>query len=502
VLRDLEVLVIDCQASGATPEHGDLLELGWGFVGPDGLRGVEAHWVRPKTDRRVPRVVRELLGWSEGCLREALDGRDAWARLLSGTSPGMPTIIHWARFERPFLHDLHGGDPPLAIRCLHAMAERLFAGLPTKNLRALAGHLGHSPALVRRARGHVEATAHVWRAILDNLEREGVERWEDLDALLARPIARGTKRVFPYSADRRRLLPDEPGVYRFLRSNGDVLYVGKAASIRKRVASHFVSRAKKDDAVEMLTQVADVAFTTTETALDAALLEVDEIQRLDPPYNVQLRVAERRAWFASRDFGDVVDAPDRLHPIGPLPSRRSVAGLAAMTRLLAGETATAQLRADAVGVPPAFAPEETRFDEVWTPFAPRVPLLAAGLALHRLPEEESPEEEGDEWTADRVRRHLVRTLAGESLLVRRASLLCLLADAQVVFRENGSERRLGDTDRRPRPRLERQRAFDAKRYDRLRVLATELRRVHLEGGFVEIRAGAHRLAVASLFSAL
>jgi DNA polymerase III epsilon subunit-like protein len=502
VLRALEVLVLDCQASGATPEHGDLLELGWGFAGPAGLRGVEAHWIRPSTDRRVPAPIRRLLGWDERCLETALDAAEAWARLLAQTTPGIPTVIHWARFERPFLRALHGGEPPFDIRCLHAIAERLFEGLPKKNIRALAGHLGHSTALVRRARGHVEATGHAWLAMIEKLERQGVTRWADLDAFLARPVARGAKFVFPYPAEKRRRLPDEPGVYRFLRSNGDVLYVGKAARIKTRVASHFASRARKDDALEMLTQVADVAATTTETPLEAALLEVDEIQRLDPPYNVQLRVAERRAWFASRDYADVLDAPDPLHRIGPLPSRWAVAGLAAMTKLLAGDDPTPDLRAAAVGAPRPFAPGRAMFEEVWAAFAPRIPLLVAGQALHRLREEPTEQEGEDVWTVERVRRHLARTLAGESLLVRRARLLCLLADAQVTFRENGRQRQIGGEVRRPRPRHDRQGAFDARSYDRLRVLATELRRVHLEGGLVEIRAGGHELPVASLFSAL
>jgi hypothetical protein len=501
VLRDLDVLVLDCQASGATPEHGDLLELGWGFAGPGGVHGVEAHWIRPASGRRIPGPVRRLLGWREECLETALDPKEAWARLLSQAAPGMPTVIHWARFERPFLRALHGGEPPLDIRCLHAIAERLFAGLPKKNIRALAGHLGHSAALVRSARGHVEATAHVWLAMVDRMEREGVTRWEDLDTLLARPVAPGAKVVFPYSSERRRALPDAPGVYRFLRSNGDVLYVGKAASIRKRVAGHFVSRAKKDDALEMLTQVADIAATTTETALEAALLEVDEIHRLDPPYNVQLRVAERRAWFASGDYRDVVDAPDDFHRVGPLPSRWAVAGLAAMTRLLAGDEPTAEILAAAVGAPKAFAPGREMFEGAWSAFAPRIPLLVAGQALHRLPEEASTDE-GDTWTPERIRRHLARTLAGESLLVRRARLLCLLADARVTFREDGRERTLGDGAPRRRSRHQRQQTFDAKAYDRLRVLATELRRVHLEGGLVEIFAGLHRLPVSSLFLAL
>src|SRR5258708_7668564 len=283
-LRDVEVLVIDCQAAGATPEHGDLLELGWGFVGPAGLRGVEAHWLRPKTSRPISQPVRRLLGWSEECLGQAIDAEVAWARLMEQARPGMPTVIHWARFEGPLLKAMHGSEPPLDVRCLHAMAERLLPGLPKKNLRALAGHLGHSAALVRRARGHVEATAFVWRALVPQLEGEGVARWTDLEGFLARPVARGTRPVFPCSAEKRRVLPDGPGVYRFVRSNGDVLYVGKAASLRKRVASHFASRSKRSDALEMLSHASDVTFTATATAVEAALLEVEEIQRLDPPY--------------------------------------------------------------------------------------------------------------------------------------------------------------------------------------------------------------------------
>jgi DNA polymerase III epsilon subunit-like protein len=501
-LRDLEVLVVDCQASGATPEHGDLLELAWGFVGPSGLRGVEAHWIRPKTGRPISVPVRRLLGWSEECLRTAIEAEVAWARLLAQTTAGMPTVIHWARFERTFLKALYGSEPPLDIRCLHAMAVRLFYGLPKKNLRALAGHLGHSASLLRQARGHVEATAHVWRAIMPRLEREGVARWGDLDAFLARPIARSTKPIFPYPAEKRRLLPDCPGVYRFLRSNGDALYVGKAASLRKRVTSHFASRNKKSDALEMLSQAADVAFTATETPLEAALLEVEEIHRLDPPYNAQLRVGERRAWFASRDFDDVRDAPDPGHRIGPLPSSGAVAGLSAMTKLLAGIEPSVALRAAAVRVPEGFAPDRVLFGEVWTTFAPQMPLLLAGRALHPLREEEASHEGADIWTHERVRRHLARTLAGESLLVRRARLLSLLADAHVSFCENGRERHLGEERGKPRSRLERELGFDAKTYDRIRVLATELRRIHLEGGYIQIRIGRHSLPIESLFSAL
>jgi DNA polymerase-3 subunit epsilon len=504
-LRDLRVLVLDGQASGASPAHGDLLELAWGIVDAHGLHDLASHWIKPKTQRPIPKPIRKLLDWRDENLASALAAEEAWRRVLALAAPtttsSVPTLIHWARFERPFLIDLHGGEPPLDVVCLHAIAERLFETLPKKNLRALAGHLGHSTSLVRNARGHVEATAFVWRAIVPRLEQAGIATWAELRTFVEQPRPKPAAFVFPFPAERRRALPDRPGVYRFLRSNGDVLYVGKAASLKKRVASHFQARVRKADALEMLTQVADVQVTETETALDAALLEVDEIHRLDPPYNVQLRVAERSAWFAARDFDDVVDAPDPAHPLGPLPSRRAVAGLAAMTKLRRGDEPSAALRAAACGVPEAFAPAPEAFAPIWADFAPAGPLLGAGLALHPYAEAEAETEDEElAWTPERIRRHLERTLAGESLLVRRARILALLVDAEVHFVDDGVERTLAPASAHPRPLALRKASFDARRYDRTRVLVTELLRVLEKGGTVLVRVGRHRLEARRLFA--
>jgi hypothetical protein len=164
-------------------------------------------------------------------------------------------------------------------------------------------------------------------------------------------------------------LPAGPGVYRFLRSNGDVLYVGKATSLKQRVASHFSSAQRATErALEMLTQVSDIAVTKTESVLEAALLEHGEITRLDPPYNVQLREGDRAAWFASNDLLRARPAPDDEHRIGPLPSRWAVAGLGAIRALAAGAEPTTEMRARATGVPSSFAPDDATFTAGWTSF--------------------------------------------------------------------------------------------------------------------------------------
>lgn len=556
-LADLEVLALDCQAGGATPAHGDLLEIGWAICGPDGLRAtVREHFVIPRTDRRVPGAVRELTGWSEACLAAALPEAEIWAALRrdmeliaarNGGAWPVPAVIHYARFELPFLRDLHqrldGREAfPLDVTCLHAIATRLFPDLPRRNIRALAGYLGHSTELLRRSAGHVEASAFIWRALVPRLAELGVSTASELTAWLQQPAPARPRerRVFPMPSERRRALPDRPGVYRFLRSNGDVLYVGKAASIKKRVASHFSARSSTRNAkssaattervLELLTQVQAIEVTETASILEAALLESDEIKRIDPPYNVQLRSGERSAWFASADLSTAAALPGVEHRIGPLPSERALIGLRALNALAAGEHPTPALQACALSVPASFLPSAELFDEGYRAFAaahlaahagtPRARVdrgaRASWLERGRAEAEAHEELAPDEWDQARVLRRLERTMTHASLLLRRARWLALLAHADVAFRERAmtaarafvledaqiiERRELPSVAelaalpvRRIRSRRARQRCFDATGYDRMRVLATELNRIHAEGGELAVRFGSRTLS--------
>jgi excinuclease ABC subunit C len=88
--------------------------------------------------------------------------------------------------------------------------------------------------------------------------------------------------------EQRRALPDGPGVYLFKDEQGKALYVGKARSIRKRVASHFSKPATRG-VVEMIDQVAEIDFIATETDAEALLAEQEFIKRHRPLFNVRLR---------------------------------------------------------------------------------------------------------------------------------------------------------------------------------------------------------------------
>lgn len=82
----------------------------------------------------------------------------------------------------------------------------------------------------------------------------------------------------------RRALPDTPGVYLFRDRADEVIYVGKAISIRKRVASHF-----SGGNAEMTSQVEQIEFLATESESEALIAEQSFIKRYRPRFNVKLR---------------------------------------------------------------------------------------------------------------------------------------------------------------------------------------------------------------------
>jgi excinuclease ABC subunit C len=89
--------------------------------------------------------------------------------------------------------------------------------------------------------------------------------------------------------DEVKRLPDAPGVYRMLGDAGEVLYVGKARSLKKRVLQYAQGRFHTQRIAHMVDLTRAMEFVTTRTETDALLLEINLIKQLKPRFNVLLR---------------------------------------------------------------------------------------------------------------------------------------------------------------------------------------------------------------------
>ena len=390
-------------------------------------------------------------------MRSAVDGRCAWRELTdqaaSLTQQPAPTVIHFARFEQPFLRTLAAGVFPLDVVCTRDIARRLLPNLPRCSLRALAGYFGRAVGALRRSADHVEATAFVWHELVGLLDRHGVSTWGALHDWLAgpaQPIGR-RRRIWPMPRDVRLSLPTAPGIYRMLRTDGSVLYIGKAGSLHHRVNSYFRKQAGVPERLlEMLSQARAISFDVTPSPLEAALLEPDEIKRHRPPYNVALTTASRALWFTSLDLSARSRQPSPHCPFGPFASAETLDQFAALAR--AGRAAL---------TPGSRGPDDRTFTAGYDRLCATHPelsrvdlsdyakLLRLGTRLWR--EGRRDRDPGDDveddanetrrgvtvWTPEFVQVSLEWLALRAALARRRAIWLTRLFDSSVVWREPG-----------------------------------------------------------------
>ncbi|MGM0557823.1 MAG: exonuclease domain-containing protein [Myxococcota bacterium] len=528
------MLLVDCQSTGASPAHGHLLELAWARGRAEEPEPIEltSRVVALPEGESIPRRIQRMTGISDDELTDAVELEQVWRELRHsaaaiGEGPDARAVIHYARFERSFLGDAHtrhepDSDFPLDIICTHRIAQRLFPELPRRGLRALAGYLGHTVPEDKRAAHHVAATAAIWHHTVRELDIEyGVTTLGELHEWLAtrEPTRRGGK-GYALPRETRLALPDVPGVYRMLSKSGDVLYVGKATSLKSRVNSYFQTRrGLSSKKLELVTQVWDVDVTECATPLEAAVLETDEIKRHSPAYNTALRHRDRTLNWASADWASFREQPDEEHSIGPLrdPSR-----LALLGQLRRGGLAdipeddleylgeSHEMLADGLDV----LADEYGIDLR----APNAPLRRLALERWRTRyeeklaeresedvlddgiEDELEEQTGGErvWTPELVAEQLERVVRWTFRSLRFARWMYVLRDSRVEWLGPDGELRAlelrgGQVARTPvdaGAARTAERSMDVPTWDRLRVLTTELRRlvaaeasprVHLRG---------------------
>ncbi len=99
-------------------------------------------------------------------------------------------------------------------------------------------------------------------------------------------------------SEKIKILPHNPGVYRFLNKEGKIIYIGKAKDLKKRVSQYFTTPERLTAKTRVLVQnIADIQHTVVESEQDALLLENNLIKEYKPKYNILLKDSKTYPWI-------------------------------------------------------------------------------------------------------------------------------------------------------------------------------------------------------------
>lgn len=329
-LREVAFVVVDLETTGGAAGAHAITEIGAVRVRGGTVEEEFSTLVDP--GRAIPAQITVLTGITNAMVAgapsvgEALVSFLEWARWSEADTV---LVAHNARFD---VGHLRRASRELALPWREptvldtlALARRTWgrSDVPNHRLGTLASFVGSPTRPTHRALDDARATVDVLHAALQVLAPQGVTHLEDL-ATATDPVP-ARRRIKSRMADG---LPTGPGVYRFLSRTEQVLYVGSAVNLRRRVRSYFTAAEKRPTIARMLETAVGVRVIETATEIEARVRELRLIAELNPPANRRSRTPQHRPWVRLADAPEphlvtttALASDDVLSAVGPFPSR-------------------------------------------------------------------------------------------------------------------------------------------------------------------------------------
>ncbi len=285
-IRDTVFTVIDLEMTGMEPSRTGIIEIGAARV-HDG-RVVEEYQQLVNPGSKLPPFIVGLTGIDDAMLADAPPITEVWSAFRDFVGDTV-LVAHNAAFDISCLNRtsllLTGRTLDNHQLCTLKLARLLLPDLGKRGLDALAGHFGIPQSDRHRALGDVRVTVEVLFRLVEILGERNVDR---LDQLLEFQNRARDGKPFVSHLPREKVgaLPETPGIYRLLDEGGEVLYVGKAKSLRDRVSTYLTNAAAHSDkTLDLIRAARDVRVERLGSELEAALGEAEAIHREKPPYN-------------------------------------------------------------------------------------------------------------------------------------------------------------------------------------------------------------------------
>ncbi|MFD6453074.1 DEDD exonuclease domain-containing protein, partial [Nocardia sp. NPDC060220] len=349
-------VVVDLETTGTSADRDAITEIGAVKVRGGEVLGEFATLVNP--GYAIPPAIVQITGITTAMVYGAprIEG------VLPGFfefAAGAVLVAHNARFDTAFLkaaaarQDIAWPNPQ--VLCTVKLARRVLTRdeAPSARLGVLAQLLGASTTPTHRALDDARATVDVLHALIGRVGNQGVHSLTELLDYL--PGVTGTQRAKrTFATD----LPAAPGVYLFRGPSDEVLYIGTAVNLRRRVRNYFTGSETRGRMKEMVALAIRVDHVVCAHGLEAGVRELRLLAAHAPPYNRRSKFPKRGWWLTLSEEAfprlTAVRTPTRT-AVGPFNSRTDAVDVASTIAEFAGirTCATRLIRTAKHTCPPA-----------------------------------------------------------------------------------------------------------------------------------------------------
>lgn len=340
-LRETTFVVVDLETTGGRASgdnHDAITEIGAVKVRGGVILGELATLVDP--GRSIPPQIVSLTGITTAMVCNAPVIESVLPSFLE-FSRGAVLVAHNAGFDIGFLRAAaeraHITWPRPPVLCTVRLARRVLTRdeAPSVRLSALARLFGASTTPTHRALDDARATVDVLHGLIERVGNQGVHTYTELRAYLPD--------VTPAQRRNRHLaapLPHRPGVYLFRGPAREVLYVGTAVDLRRRVGQYFNGADPRTRMKEMASLATAVDHVECAHDLEAGVRELRLLAAHAPPYNRRSKFPHRWWWVVLTDEAfprlSTVRAPKHDCAVGPFRSRADAVQTAALLARFTG----------------------------------------------------------------------------------------------------------------------------------------------------------------------
>lgn len=273
--------IVDLETTGTSASNGRITEVG--IVLFDGEKIIDSFESLVNPERSIPWEITRITGISNEMVQTAPKFFEIAKEIVEITKDAI-FVAHNVGFDYGFLRKEFAALGFTFSRkklCTVRLMRKVFPGFRSYSLGNLIERYGISVENRHRAMADALATTELLKLVFE--KEQGTD---EMETLINEGIksSRLPKRI---TLDFLHSIPDATGVYYMHDMEGDVIYVGKALNIRKRIMQHFADKTTKGNLIHEY--VADITWEIMGSELAALLFESAEIKRIQPKLNRALR---------------------------------------------------------------------------------------------------------------------------------------------------------------------------------------------------------------------